>query len=77
LPDRVAVPIDSKLEHDVGALADGPDTKNVTVPLGEDPPDTVTEIEEAEIAVPASSDDGAATDSDGLEKRDMSRSVTA
>jgi hypothetical protein len=54
-PDTVAVPtVVPPLAHDVGAVACGPKTVNVTVPVAPAvPPESVAEIDEAPIAVPA------------------------
>jgi hypothetical protein len=65
LPDTDAVPTTCPPEsHDAGAFADGPNTLNVTVPPGEDPPDNTADTAEAAIALPALPDDGALTDND-------------
>jgi hypothetical protein len=65
LPNAVAKPTTSHpAPHEVGALAAGPNTLNVIVPLGEDPPDSVAEIDDAEISLPSLPDDGALSDND-------------
>jgi hypothetical protein len=53
------------LEQSVGAPVSGPNTVNVTVPDAEAAAfDSVAATEEAEIAVPAVPEDGAASDND-------------
>jgi hypothetical protein len=66
-PDTVAVPTTAQpAPHEVGAVADGPNTLNVTVPLGEDPPDTTAATDDAAIGLPSAPDAGALSDSVGL-----------
>jgi hypothetical protein len=66
-PDTLALPTVIPPEvHDVGAVGCGPNTVNVIVPDGDAPPDSVPEIDEAEIAEPAVPDPGAEADSAGL-----------
>jgi hypothetical protein len=61
----LAVPTDVPPEQSVGADACGPNTVNVTVPLGEAPPDRTPETDEASIFVPAVPLEGAPADNDG------------
>jgi hypothetical protein len=65
LPETPAVPIVVPPEAQlVGALDCGPNTVNVTVPDGEEPPDSTAEIDDAAIFVPAFPGPGATTNSD-------------
>jgi hypothetical protein len=52
-------------EQSDGAEASGPNTLKVTVPLGEDPPESAANTSDAAIALPAVPVDGAVSDSDG------------
>lgn len=65
LPDTLAVPtVVPPDEQSVGAVAWGPNTLNVTVPPGADPPESAADTSDAEIAVPAVPDDGAVNAND-------------
>jgi hypothetical protein len=66
LPDTVAVPTVVPPVQAEGAEDRGPITPNVTVPEGEDPPDSTAETDEALMFVPTFPDRGALTDSLGL-----------
>jgi hypothetical protein len=46
----------------VGAVAAGPKTLNVIVPVGDAPPDSVPVIDDAGIAVPCAADAGTLND---------------
>jgi hypothetical protein len=48
--------------HDTGGAARGPNTVNVTVPVGADPPASPAEIEAGEIGLPAVALAGALAD---------------
>jgi hypothetical protein len=48
----------------VGAAACGPNTVKVTVPVGEDPPDSTADTAEVAIALPTVPVDGALNDND-------------
>jgi hypothetical protein len=50
--------------HDVGALADGPNTLKITVPPGADPPNSTADTADPGIAAPAVPDDGTLNDND-------------
>jgi hypothetical protein len=68
LPDTVAVPTWVPPEvHEPGGEDCGPKTLKVIVPPGEDPPDRIPEMAEAEIDAPVVPIDGALADRDGLE----------
>jgi hypothetical protein len=57
--DPTAVP---PVLQSVGALDCGPNTSNVIVPDGDEPPDKATDTDPADFALPAVPDDGALTD---------------
>ncbi len=66
-PDTFAEPtVVAPDAHDTGGDDCGPNTVNVTVPIGADPPASVAEIEEPEIALPAVALAGALAASVGL-----------
>jgi hypothetical protein len=66
-PDTIAEPTTvPPLTHEVGAEAWGPNTVNVTVPVGDEPPDNVPDTDDPEIADPAVPDAGPDTDNAGL-----------
>jgi hypothetical protein len=60
-PDTVAVPTVVPPAQSDGALGCGPNTLNVTVPVGDEPCDKAAEIEDRSIALPAVPDCGAPT----------------
>jgi hypothetical protein len=66
LPDTLAVPTVVPPEQSEGALDSGPNTLKVSVPPGEDPPESAAETEEAAIALPAIPAPGALNPSAGL-----------
>jgi hypothetical protein len=67
LPVTVAVPaVVPSDAHEVGAEDRGPNTLSVIVPVGEAPPESVADTDEAATAVPAVPVDGALNDSPGL-----------
>ena len=66
LPDTPAVPTVVPPEQSVGALDCGPNTLKVIVPVGEDPPISVAETDDAEIGELAVPDAGADSEIDGL-----------
>jgi hypothetical protein len=65
LPDTDPVPTTCQpAPHDVGAFACGPYTLKVTVPPGEDPPESTAESADGGIATPSVPDDGTLNDVD-------------
>ena len=67
LPDTLAVPtVIPPLVHDDGGEDCGPNTTNVTVPVGAEPPASDAEIDAGEIALPAVPDSGTDKDKAGL-----------
>jgi hypothetical protein len=66
-PDTVtADPTSVPPEQSLGALDDGPNTLNVTVPDGDAPPDNSAPNDDAPIATPGVPEEGAEMLNDGL-----------